>query len=298
MSCIFLSGMINSGMGPRHVNTFLTACDIPPINHKTIAKKENIIGQVIEEEAKKSCARSLEEEIQSSNTLECSYDAGWQTRGTGWNYNSISGHGTLIGKETGKVLQFETRSKSCSVCDYHAEGPIPVHQCTRNWDGSSKAMEPDMAMSMLHKMKDSGHPVQIIHGDNDSTTSSSLKLEFPEIRKKDDKNHIKKGISKKLYTLATKWKELKSQSSVIPYLVRCFMYALAKANTSDDVHEGLSQIVPHIFGEHKLCSDDWCSFSRDSSNFRFKHLPNGQPLKEEGLRHALEEMVEMYKKKS
>lgn len=65
------------------------------------------------------------------------------------------------------------------------------------------------------------------------------------------------------------------------------MYALAKANTSDDVHEGLSQIVPHIFGEHKLCSDDWCSFSRDSSNFRFKHLPNGQPLKEEGLRHAL-----------
>lgn len=56
------------------------------------------------------------------------------------------------------------------------------------------------------------------------------------------------------------------------------MYALAKANTSDDVHEGLSQIVPHIFGEHKLCSDDWCSFSRDS---------NGQPLKEEGLRHAL-----------
>lgn len=89
-----------------------------------------------------------------------------------------------------------------------------------------------MAMSMLHKMKDSGHPVQIIHGDNDSTTSSSLKLEFPEIRKKDDKNHIKKGISKKLYTLATKWKELKSQSSVIPYLVRCFMYALAKANTS------------------------------------------------------------------
>lgn len=103
MSCIFLSGMINSGMGPRHVNTFLTACDIPPINHKTIAKKENIIGQVIEEEAKKSCARSLEEEIQSSNTLECSYDAGWQTRGTGWNYTSISGKYSSV--------------RSSSVCD-------------------------------------------------------------------------------------------------------------------------------------------------------------------------------------
>lgn len=62
---------------------------------------------------------------------------------------------------------------------YHAEDSIPVHQCSKNWDGSSKAMEPDMAISMLHKMKDSGHPVQIIHGDNDSTTSSSLKLDFP-----------------------------------------------------------------------------------------------------------------------
>lgn len=62
------------------------------------------------------------------------------------------------------------------------------------------------------------------------------------------------------------------------------MYALAKAETSDDVHEGLSQIVPHIFGEHKLCSDVWCSFKRDSY---------GQPLKEEGLRHALFNIFQM-----
>lgn len=105
-----------------------------------------------------------------------------------------TGHGTLIGKETGKVLQFETRSKRCSVCDNHADGTIPVHQCTKNWDGSSKAMEPDMAMSMLHKMKNSGHSVQIIHGDNDSTTSSSLKLKrFLKSEKKMTKI-IKKGI--------------------------------------------------------------------------------------------------------
>ncbi|XP_061180274.1 uncharacterized protein LOC133188806 [Saccostrea echinata] len=158
-------------------------------------------------------------------------------------------------------------------------------------------MEPDMAMSMLHKMKDCGHPVQVIHADNDSTTSSTLKLDFPGIQKKDDKNHIKKGISKKLYALAAKWKELRSQSSVIPYLVRCFMYTLSRAKTSDDVQEGLSQIVPHVFGEHEMCTD-WCSFKRDTPNFRFKHLTNGQPLKEDGVRRALEEMVETYKKRA
>ncbi|XP_062599938.1 uncharacterized protein LOC134261526 [Saccostrea cucullata] len=292
----FLSGMINSGMGPSHVNSFLTACDIPPIDHKTIAKKENIIGDIIEKEAQKSCTRSLQKEVQMSDTLECSYDAGWQTRGAGWNYNSISGHGTLIGKQTGKILQYEIRSKSCSVCDHHGEGVIPVHQCSKNWDGSSKAMEPDMAVSMLHKMKDCGHPVQVIHADNDSTTLSTLKLDFPELQKKDDKNHIKKGISKKLYALAAKWKELKSQSSVIPYLVRCFMYTLSRARTSDDVREGLSQIVPHVFGDHAMCSD-WCTFKKDP-DFRFKHLPNGQQLKADGLRQALEEMVETYKKRA
>lgn len=63
MFCIFFLGMINFGMGFRYVNIFLTVCDISLINYKIIVKKENIIGQVIEEEVKKFCVRLFEEEI-------------------------------------------------------------------------------------------------------------------------------------------------------------------------------------------------------------------------------------------
>lgn len=178
------------------------------------------------------------------------------------------GYGILIGKEIGKVLQFEIRSKSCSVCDYYVEGLILVYQCIRNWDGFSKVMELDMVMFMFYKMKDSGYLVQIIYGDNDFIIFFFLKLEFFEIRKKDDKNYIKKGILKKLYILVIKWKEFKFQLFVILYLVRCFMYVFVKVNISDDVYEGFLQIVFYIFGEYKLCSDDWCLFLRDFLNFR------------------------------
>ena len=98
----------------------------------------------------------------------------------------FTGHASLIGKATGKVLGFDLRSKVCRVCDYHTrlKKGIPAHDCTRNWNGSSKAMESDMAASMLHNMKDLGTEVAVIHADNDSTTTACLKIEFKDIEKK------------------------------------------------------------------------------------------------------------------
>ena len=64
--------------------------------------------------------------------------------------------------------------------------------------GSSKAMEPDMAISMVERMNDKGCSVGVIHADNDSTTTSRLKEKFGNIKKRDDKNHLKKNLSKQL----------------------------------------------------------------------------------------------------
>ncbi|CAG2196103.1 unnamed protein product [Mytilus edulis] len=87
----------------------------------------------------------------------------------------------------------------------------------------AKGMEPDMAVEMTHKLNDSGCQIKVLHADNDSTTTSRLKVHFEDLEKKDDQNHVKKGFSKKLYELSKKYKELK-HPDVIPYLVRCFMY--------------------------------------------------------------------------
>lgn len=68
--------------------------------------------------------------------------------------------------------------------------------------GSSKAMESDMAASMLRRLKDDGFEISAIHADNDSTTAARLKAEFQSLEKRCDKNHLKKNMTKQLYSLS------------------------------------------------------------------------------------------------
>lgn len=84
--------MINAGMGPTHVNKFLSGCNIPPIE-STLRKKEKHLAPAIIDAAKTSCEMAREQEHNQSSPqgLEGSFDAGWQKRGSGWQYNSNSG---------------------------------------------------------------------------------------------------------------------------------------------------------------------------------------------------------------
>ncbi|CAC5422659.1 unnamed protein product [Mytilus coruscus] len=184
--------------------------------------------------------------------------------------------------------------------DKHHEGKketVPSHDCCRNWYGSSKSMEPDMAVSMAHKMNDNECAIDVIHADNDFTTM--LKLDNENLKKKDDQNHTTKGITKSLIELSKRHKELKP-GEVIPYLNRCFMYAITQNSSSGlQIDDGLSRIVPHVFGDHELCGAvDWCTFKDDPISFKYKSLPNGKPLISEDLRRDLENLIEKYKSKA
>ncbi|XP_063436637.1 uncharacterized protein LOC134718075, partial [Mytilus trossulus] len=174
-------------------------------------------------------------------------------------------------------------------CEHHEgkKDTVPSHDCCRNWYGSSKSMEPDMAVYMAHKMNDNECPIDVIHADNDSTTMLKLKLDFENLKKKDDQNHTTKGITKSLIELSKRHKELKP-GEVIPYLNRCFMYAITQNSSSElQIDEGLSRIVPHVFGDHELCGAvDWCTFKDDSISFN------------EDLRRDLENLIEKYKSKA
>lgn len=52
----------------------------------------------------------------------------------------ISGHSSLIGVNTGKVVEFDVRSKNCSVCSYYQgrNETTPQHECNANWTGTRK----------------------------------------------------------------------------------------------------------------------------------------------------------------
>uniref|UniRef100_A0A8W8NVM8 Mutator-like transposase domain-containing protein n=1 Tax=Magallana gigas TaxID=29159 RepID=A0A8W8NVM8_MAGGI len=82
--------------------------------------EEREVGSSFEAVANKTCNEALNEEKQRSQDADdnaVSFDAGWQTRGSGWNYASLTGHASMIGQKTGKVLSYAVRCKKCRICD-------------------------------------------------------------------------------------------------------------------------------------------------------------------------------------
>ena len=85
--------------------------------------------------------------------LTVSYDMGWPKRGRAM--NSTSGHGAIIGSHSGKVLGYATRHKRCIVCSVAEANKRPTreHDCRRNHTGSSKSMEPAVALNLAREME-------------------------------------------------------------------------------------------------------------------------------------------------
>ena len=86
--------------------------------------------------------------------IDASYDMAWQQKGSGNVYNSQSGHGTLFGQHTRKVIGNVIKSKLCSYCNtYKQQHPdemeVPLHDCWKNHEASSASMESIGAVELL-----------------------------------------------------------------------------------------------------------------------------------------------------
>ena len=220
-----------------------------------------------------------------SSKMKVSYDAAWCTRGTGRSYNSIASHGTFLGKNTGLCLSYATKSKQCRICQ-HAENKNEVprsHDCFKNWQGSSKAMEPAMAVDMLQQLRDEGTEVNTLIMDNDTTTISRARAEFDnKLEKEDDQNHTKKSLISSLYALRAKHKNL-NNGDVLDYITRMFMYPIQQnQGNAEKIRDELGTIVPHIYGDLQHCTGQWCTYKRNPENYRYKSLPHGKPLSDPG----------------
>jgi hypothetical protein len=86
--------------------------------------------------------------------IDASYDMAWQQKGSGHVYNSQSGHGTLFGRISRKVIGLVIKSKLCNYCasfkrKHGDDEPIPLHECWKNHNGTSGAMEPSGAVEVI-----------------------------------------------------------------------------------------------------------------------------------------------------
>ena len=270
------------------------------------------------------------ENVDGKIPLKFAFDSGWQKRGTGHAYNSLSGivnmitivyeilliifflvdnstkhnkfflfcegfrsfylgHAMLVGYHSGKIASYAVRSKNCRMCQLgHSKND---HDCRKNYAGSAKSMEPDMAIELFTKNKlfdETNVYASVIIGDDDSSTIAGVRRNAThEIEKWSDFNHALKSLTSALYAM-------KLPQKLIEYFSRCFSNAV-KQNKGEPskVKMALETVVPHAFGNHSNCGE-WCKYHELKENYRHNNLPHGKPLTDARLRENLEKLFSRF----
>ena len=144
----------------------------------------------------------------------------------------------------------------------------------------------------IQDLKNDGIIVEKLHLDNDATTLARAKQSFPNISKRPDKNHTKKGIANFLYESSKKHVILKNQEFT-SYIIRCIMYAVEQnKGNATQISSSLRQIVPHMFGDHENCDTKWCSHKENQETAVYKSIPGGKALTDDALRETLQELID------
>ena len=110
------------------------------------------------------------------------YDMGWNKQPSGHKYDSISGHGFLLGGNNRKIMNFRCMSKYCKKCCLAERTNKKVdHECPKNRVCSSKSMECEGIFQMVtNAYKNHGYSCGVIVSDDNSMTKSNLKHSYKD----------------------------------------------------------------------------------------------------------------------
>ena len=141
VNLLFVLGLQQIGCGSSESGIILTFLGLPHaqgFHRHSFRKLESKMRSIV----KGICLRSMDEalhnevekvlqddetnerkEMLNNNQLKpfdvpitIGYDMGWNKRSSGRLYNSISGHGIMVGARTKKVVNYKSISKCCSFC--------------------------------------------------------------------------------------------------------------------------------------------------------------------------------------
>ncbi|GFN77291.1 hypothetical protein PoB_000379700 [Plakobranchus ocellatus] len=154
-------------IGGRHADleTFCGVMDLPPpvgdnsfnlINQTMLKAAETIQDKSMANEAKNEFILADQNEDDVHRNVDVLVDGTWMTRG----HSSKIGVTTVIGCETGKVLDTNTLSKICKSCEHWEKRDKDSEEyrkwqaehksnCTANHAGSSGYMESESAVQMF-----------------------------------------------------------------------------------------------------------------------------------------------------
>ena len=302
-------GTLASGMGASDVSCFLSFLGLPNLHSfsRTQHKKiEGLIGKTLRQVAVDSMTAALDMEVKMTLMfknmeildwrltniaigLTFSYDMGWNKRSSGKTFDSLSGHAFFVGCHSRKIVLAKITSKQCSVCSKaEAKGKVPkVHECPKNYSGSSKAMEADGALSLvkeLDELSDSKLFVEAFVTDDDSSIRALISHFDPKSRKNKgklpdhipepkwlaDPSHRTRVVARAIFALVKlRMKESECKNIDAQRFKRYFAYMLKQGRdgTLEDLMFRAKAVLEHLFNDHTYCDPKWCVPLRLSQDY-------------------------------
>ncbi|KAK4316638.1 hypothetical protein Pmani_012217 [Petrolisthes manimaculis] len=206
--------------------------------------------------------------------ISVSCDGSWSKRG----FTSMYGFVSVIELTTGICVDFVLLSKYCKVCDNLGAGQqAPQHDCTKNYDGSSPAMEMEGWRRLWERSieKCKLKYVKVV-SDGDSKGIAAVKrLAIYDVEKQECINHVSKRLgtallqAKKVGKLGGRKKGALTQDKVMR-LAHYFGKAIKQDTTVEDMKKDIFATLRHCQStdakpQHSTCPDgkySWCFYKR------------------------------------
>ena len=86
--------------------------------------------------------------------MTVSFDMSWNKRSSSNVCNSLSGYALMIGYKSKKIIAGIISSKICRICSSAGKNDedLPTHVYSKNYDGSSKAMDVYVALHLCKSL--------------------------------------------------------------------------------------------------------------------------------------------------
>jgi hypothetical protein len=311
----FTLALRSIGKGHAESQTFCAVMDLPtPLSQKAYDKVVRHIHDATWNVAEKSMKEAVQQEIvlNGSHELTVSGDGTWKTRG----HSSRFGVTTLIGGETGKVVDRfvscsyckgceagEKIKKNCSSDHYKKWQTKHQKECSINHSGSAGKMEVNGMVNMFSR-SDEKYGARYINyiGDGDTKTYQAVLKEDPygvPIKKIECVGHVQKRMGSRLRKLKDEYRGKKLCDKkplsgkgrltdvVIDQLTTYYGNAIRKY---PDSVRGMQRAIWAIWyhkrsndGEvtHDMCpsgKDSWCAYQKAVAAGTHKSFKHTKPI--------------------
>ena len=174
------------------------------------------------------------------------------------------------------MLDSVVYNKKCGTCTKHysrfgSYEDLKLHNCVRNYEGTSKAMEAQALVEMLVRAPEKHNvSIAVIVSDDDSNGRAKAKhvsnggklptiIEEPKFLA--DPSHRKRVFARAIYNLAAAPKKTSKVTKGLAGHMKYCYGACIKRNRhlpAEELSQKVYNILDHVCGKHNGCDAAWC----------------------------------------